>query len=124
LSRRTLALTMGEEIPRPRRTQIISVVADVNPRLAWDHVVANRTAIEALLDPLQRLEFPAAIAGHNADLLVVDELEAYARDFPNGARPTIEGAKAQIRLRAQTINDRFPEVERWVAQRGGRAHIH
>jgi len=88
--------------------------------MAWDFLRAHRSEIEPLLDPLQRLEFPATIAAANSDPTVVDELEAYAADFPEGARPTIEGAKAQIQLRAQTINDRFPAVERWIAERGRR----
>lgn len=120
LAQQMLALTLGEDIPRPLRTQVIATVSGEHPRMAWNFVRTNRTAIEALLDPLQRLEFPAGIAASNYEAAVADELEAYAADFPEGARPTIEGAKAQIRLRAQTINDRFPAVERWISERRSR----
>jgi aminopeptidase N len=118
LARRMLDLSLGEDVPRQIRTQVIATVAGEHPRLAWDFVRAHRAQIEGLLDPLQRLEFPAGIASANYEAAVADELEAYAADFPDGARPTIEGAKAQIRLRAQTINERFPAVERWIAERG------
>lgn len=117
LAQRMLDLTLGEDIPRQIRTQVIGVVAGEHPRLAWDFLRAHRSEIEALLDPLQRLEFPASIAGANYDLAVVDELEAYAAGFPDGARPTIEAARAQIRIRAATINERFPAVERWISER-------
>jgi aminopeptidase N len=120
LAQRMLDIALGEDIPRPLRTQVIATVAGEHPRLAWNFVRAHRTEIEGLLDPLQRLEFPAGIAASNYESAVADELEAYAADFPEGARPTIEGAKAQIRLRAQTINERFPAVERWIGERGRR----
>ncbi len=117
LARRTLQTTLGDEIPRQIRTQVIAVVAGAHPRLAWDFLVANRAAIENYLDPLQRLEFPAGIAGVSSDPAIVDELERYAANFPEGARPTVAAAQAQIRLRAQTIAERMPAVEAWVAQR-------
>lgn len=117
LGRRTLAFTLGDDIPRQIRTQIIGIVAGNHPRLAWDFLVANRSAVESLLDPLQRLEFPAGIASNSSDPAMVGELEAYARDFPEGARPSIAAASATIRLRAQTISERMPAVEAWIAAR-------
>src|SRR5690606_2342434 len=100
------------------RPQVIAVVAGEHPRLAWDFLVQNRAAIEAMLDPLQRLEFPTNIASASSDPAMVAELEAYARDFPEGARPTVNAAAAAIRLRAQTISERMPAVEQWIAARG------
>ncbi|HYD89075.1 MAG TPA: M1 family metallopeptidase [Vitreimonas sp.] len=117
LARRTLALTLGEEIPRQLRTQVIASVGGAHPRLAWDFLVQNRAAIEAMLDPLQRLEFPTALASLSSDPAMVAELEAYARDFPEGARPTVAAAAAAIRLRAETISERMPAVEAWIAAR-------
>jgi len=115
LAHRTLALTLGEEIPRQLRTQVIASVAGAHPRLAWEFLVQNRTAIEAMLDPLQRLEFPTGLASISSDPAMVAELEAYARDFPEGARPTVAAATAAIRLRAETISERMPAVEGWIA---------
>ncbi len=117
LARRTLQLTLGEDIPRQIRTQVVASVAAEHPRMSWDFLVANRTAIEALLDPLQRLEYPGAIASAGADPLVAAELEHYARDFPEGAMPSVASAAATIRLRAQTIAERMPAVEAWIAAR-------
>lgn len=117
LARRTLQMTLGDEIPRQLRTQVIGSVAGQHPRLAWDFLVQNRAAIEAMLDPLQRLEFPVGIASISSDPAMVAELEAYARDFPEGARPTVNAAAAAIRLRAQTVSERMPAVEQWIAAR-------
>jgi aminopeptidase N len=115
LARRTLQLTLGDEIPRQLRTQVLANVAGSHPRLAWDFLVANRAAFEALLDPLTRLEFPTGVASASSDPAMVAELEAYARDFPEGARPSVDAASASIRLRAQTIAERMPAVEAWIA---------
>ncbi|MDZ4690137.1 M1 family metallopeptidase [Terricaulis sp.] len=115
LARRTLQMTLGEEIPRQIRTQVIAIVSGSHPRLAWDFLVANRPAIEAMLDPLTRLEFPAGLASNSADPAMVAELEAYARNFPEGAGETVAAATASIRLRAQTASERMPAVEAWIA---------
>jgi aminopeptidase N len=125
LGRRTLQLTLGEDIPRQIRSQVLRTVAAEHPRLAWDFLVANRAAIEPLLDPLQRLEFPTQIAGASSDPAIAQELEVYARNFPEGARPTVAAAVGAIRLKAQTISERMPAVEAWIAARGGgRASAH
>jgi aminopeptidase N len=114
LARRTLEMTLRDDIPRQLRTQVIASVAASHPRLGWDFLVANRQSVEGLLDPLQRLEFPANIAAQSSDPAVATELEAYARDFPEGARPTIAAAAGQIRLKAETIRERMPDVEAWI----------
>ena len=115
LARRSLQLTLGDQLPRQIRTQVITSVAAEHPRLAWDFLVANRAAIESLLDPLQRLEFPTEIAAASAEPAVAAELDAYARAFPAGARPTVAAASAAIRLRAQTVAERMPAIEAWIA---------
>jgi aminopeptidase N len=116
LARRSLELTLGDAIPRSIRVQVIAGVAAEHPRMGWDFLVAHRAQIETMLDPLQRLEYPANIAALNSDPAVAGELETYARDFPEGAQRTVRAAVAQIRLRAQTIRERFPAAETWIAQ--------
>ena len=67
LAQRLLQMTLDDEIPRQIRPQVISVVASSHPRMAWDFLVANRPAVEAMLDPLQRLEYPTNIAALSGD---------------------------------------------------------
>jgi aminopeptidase N len=120
LARRTLQMTLGNDIPRQIRTQVIATVNGGHPRMGWDFLVANRAAIEPLLDPLQRLEFPTEIAAVSSDPAMAGELERYAANFPEGARSSVAAATAAIRLRAQTVSERMPAVEAWIAQhRGG-----
>ncbi|MGQ0531980.1 MAG: M1 family metallopeptidase [Caulobacteraceae bacterium] len=118
LAQRTLAMTLGDDIPRQLRTQVIAVVAGVHPRLAWDFLVGHRAEVEALLDPLQRLEFPTDLAALSSDPAMAAELDRYAANFPEGARPTVAAASAAIRLRAQTISERMPAVETWISRHG------
>ena len=116
LARRTLDLTRGDDVPRQIRTQLISVVAATHPQMAWDFLVANRAHFESMLDPLQQLEFPTQVAAASSDPATATALEDYARNFPAGARPTVTAATAQIRLRAQTVAERMPAVEAWIAR--------
>ena len=117
LARRTLQMVLGEDIPRQIRTQVLSVVGGGHNQLAWDFLVANRAAIEALLDPLQRLEYPPGLASGSSNPAMIAALEAYARDFPEGARPTVAAAISAIRIRAETVEQRMPAVEQWIAAR-------
>ena len=118
LARRTLQLVLGDEIPRQLRPTVLSDVAGVHPRLAWDFLVANRAAIEAFLDPLSRLEYPTTVADNSSDPEVADELVRYAADQPEGAQRTAGSIAASIRLRARTVTDAMPAVEQWIARRG------
>jgi aminopeptidase N len=116
LARRTLEITLTEEVPRQLRTQVLERVARVHPRMAWDFLVAHRSQYEALLDPLSRLEYPPGIADHSDDPAVATSLEQYAANFPAGAQPTVRSAAANIRLRANMIQTQMPAVEQWIAR--------
>jgi hypothetical protein len=114
LAQRTLQMVLTDQIPRQVRPQVLQNVAIAHPRLAWDFLVQNRQAIEGMLDPLQRLEFPTGVASQSSDPAVADALREYARDFPEGAQPTVNAAAGQIELKAQTIRERMPAVESWI----------
>ncbi len=114
LAQRTLTMTLGDDIPRQIRTTVIADVSSNHPRLGWDFLVASRAAIETLLDPLTRLDFPTNIAANSSDPAMVAELDRYAADFPEGARESVVAAQAQIRLNAETVRDRMSAVEAWI----------
>ncbi|MEZ6023895.1 MAG: M1 family metallopeptidase [Hyphomonadaceae bacterium] len=123
LAQRTLQFTLTEEIPRQIRPQVLSNVASAHPQLGWDFLVAHRADFEAMLDPLQRLEYPPGIAQQSSDPAMAEALERYASNFPEGAMPTVHAAAAAIRLRGQTVRERFPAAEAWIVaheRRSGR----
>ena len=84
--------------------------------MAWDFLVAHRAAIESLLEAGVRLEFPIEVARNSDDPAMTAELDRYTANFPAGARPQIDGAKASIQLRADLVRNRFPAAEAWIAQ--------
>ena len=114
LARRTLELTLGEDIPRQIRTQIIQGVAGSHPRVAWDFFIANRTAIEALLDPLQRLEYAASLAAQSSDPAIADAIIEYGRGNPSAQERT-EATASGIRQRSQLAERTMPAVDAWIA---------
>ncbi|QGZ94579.1 M1 family metallopeptidase [Terricaulis silvestris] len=118
LARRSLQMVLGDDITRQLRPTVLSDVAEVHPRLAWDFLVANRAAVEAFLDPLSRLEYPTTIADNSSDPAVADALIQYASNQPEGAQRTAAGIAASIRLKARTVRDAMPAVEQWIARRG------
>ena len=121
LAQQLLTMTLGNDIPRPLRPPVIRQVAANHSRMAWNFLVAHRAAIEAILEPGLRLQFPTEIAANSADPAMVAELDHYAANFPAGARPQVDGAKATIQLRAEAVRERFPAAETWIAQhRDGR----
>jgi aminopeptidase N len=107
-------MVLTDQIPRQLRPQVLRSVAGEHPRMAWDFLVAHRQQMDGMLDPLQRLEFPTTIASQSSDPAVAQELREYARDFPEGARPTVNAAVGSIELKAQTIRERLPAVESWI----------
>jgi aminopeptidase N len=116
LAQQTLAMTLGDAIPRPLRRSVIGQIAANHPRMAWDFLVAHRATVESWLEPAIRMSFPAEVASAGADPAMVGELDRYAANFPAGARQTLDSAKATIRLRADTVHNRFPTAETWIAQ--------
>ncbi len=116
LARRTLQLALGNDIPRQIRTQVVQMVSDSHPRMTWDFFLANRAALEAMLDPLQRLEYAASLAGQTSDPEVADQIIAYGRDMPS-ARETTEATAANIRARDEVVDYVMPPVDAWIAAR-------
>jgi len=117
LARRTLALTLGDEIPRQLRTGVVSMVAASHPRLGWDFYLANRATLDEMLDPLQRIQYAASIAGNSSDAAIADALVVYGRENPASAE-SAERTAASMRVRAQLADRTMPAVDAWIARHG------
>jgi aminopeptidase N len=87
--------------------------------MAYDFAIANRAKVEALLEPTQRASFFPQIATLSRDPATLDKLAAYAPTIPASSRGEVEKAAAAIRFRLGLIQDRVPEMERWLAANGG-----
>jgi aminopeptidase N len=121
LARRTLALSLGEELPPQLRPRVVRGVAanGQHPDLAWSFLVANFAAVTASLDSLERYRLPPSVAASAADAQRARELRELAeRRFPADARADVYRIAALIELRAKVRAERLPEVDRWLAEGG------
>jgi aminopeptidase N len=116
LADKALALALSDEPPNTVRPVIIKSVADVFPERAFDFALANRVAIEAMLEPNERYRFFADRASGARDLATAEKLAAYAEAYvPATARGDVTKAIASIRYRAKVIAERLPDIDRWIA---------
>jgi len=115
LAQRTLDLTLTNAIPQQLRATLIGSMAGDHNQQVWDFLVAHRSQIETWLEPPIRISFPIGVASSSHDPAMISALETYARNFPPSVRERVVGAEAAVRLRANTISQRFPEAERWIA---------
>jgi aminopeptidase N len=119
LAERTLKLALSGEPSPTEAPAIIAAVAASFPEMAYDFAIANRAKVEALLEPTQRASFFPQIATLSRDPATLDKLAAYAPTIPASSRGEVEKAAAAIRFRLGLIQDRVPEMERWLAANGG-----
>ena len=95
---------------------IIAQVAYVFPDRAFDFVLANRAAIEAMLEPNSRWGFFARMAERSRNVATAEKLAAFSEaHVPETARGNIVKAIAAIRYRAKVIGTRLPDIDRWIA---------
>jgi aminopeptidase N len=116
LAQRALELTLTDAAPKQLAPNLIRAVAAQHPDLAWRFYLANRAAVDARLDPLQRLEFAPSLASGADDAARIAELQAFAdRHIPAGSRTAVEQAVSQMRYNAEVRGRVRPEVDRWLA---------
>jgi aminopeptidase N len=116
LADKAMALGLSDEPPNTVRPVIIKSVADVFPERAFDFALANRVAIEAMLEPNERYRFFADRASGARDVATAEKLAAYAEAYvPATGRGDVTKAIASIRYRAKIIAERLPDIDRWIA---------
>jgi aminopeptidase N len=116
LAQRMLALTLTEAVPGQLAPGLIRSVAGQHPDLAWNFYMANRAAVDARLDPLQRLDFAAGLASAGGGLRRAEELQRFAEaNIPAGSRAASDQAISAIRYGTEVRARIRPEVDRWLA---------
>jgi aminopeptidase N len=115
--KQALALTLTNEIPTTSGPRMLYVAAQANPDLTWAFATAHRSFFESRLDSLQRYQLYAGVASPSADLVRVDQLQAFAEKYiPASARRDVLKAEDAIRMRARMRRDVVPQIDRWVAK--------
>jgi aminopeptidase N len=118
LARRSLELALTEEPGATNRAALISAVAAEHPDLAYDFAVANRAAVEPLVDAFARAAYIPSLAAGSADAAMVTKLEAFAAAHPDSAQTARQSISA-VRDRARVREQRLPDITRWLEARRG-----
>jgi aminopeptidase N len=123
LAKRTLALTLTDELPTTFVGSMISTVAwgGEQPELALDFVLKNFSALSAKQGPSFRDYFVANLMTVFSEASRVAELEQFAPvQATSGGRIVAERAKEAIMGAANFRAHTLPAVDDWIKQAGVR----
>lgn len=114
LARRALALALTDEPGATNSSAIVSAVAETHPELAYDFAIANRGAVEGLVDSSSRTRFFPGLASGSGNRATIAKLQDYATRYmtPESRRPA-DIAIAAIEDRARVRETRLPDITRW-----------
>ncbi len=96
---------------------IISAVAREHAMLAYDFVMANRDAVEALVDASGRAGYIAGIAANADDPAMIARLEEYRATLPEDQRRTVDRVMLQLRDRFDSEPRLRAQIGEWLAVR-------
>lgn len=97
--------------------RLFRALSGQHPKLVWDYYRANNARIDAMLDPLETLEFGPSIAAQSSDESTIGELEAFAKEkLPEGAATGVARASDRIKVRAAT-RSRLGDIDAWLSSR-------
>jgi aminopeptidase N len=117
LAKKTLALSLGDELPASRATRLVRdvAVAAEQPELAWEFAQAHHQELDAKLDALGRIRFASGVMRGFSDESRAAELEAYAqKNSPAGIGSDVRKAAEEIRFRADLKRRLIPEIKQWI----------
>jgi aminopeptidase N len=120
LAKRTLPLSLTDELPAPRATRIVANVSrsGEQPDLAWKFAQAQRKQFELKLGALGKIYFAPTVMRAFSDAKRATELEVFARkNLPSDAKSEIGKAAEEIRFKADLKARLLPEIARWIAAR-------
>lgn len=120
LAKKALDIVSSDEAPKQLRPRLIASVAGQHPELAWDYYQTHRDAIDALLDPLQQLDFASGMVSRSNDPAMADKLEAFvSANLPDSARASTRRVTDRIRFRAGVRADRLSGLDAWLEKHEG-----
>ena len=122
LAKRTLSLSLTDEMPASEATFLVySVATDgEQPKIAWDFAQTNREKLDAKLSAMAVVRFVPYVMRGFSDARRATELETYAQKYmPAGARSEVEKAAEEIRFNADLKARIVPEIRKWLSQKVG-----
>ncbi|HEY2614267.1 MAG TPA: M1 family metallopeptidase [Chthoniobacterales bacterium] len=118
LAKRTLPLSLTDELPASRAVRIVMNVSGVGeqPGVAWEFAQAQRKQLDPKLDALGKIRFAPAVMRGFSDGKWATELEAYAqKNLPAGAKSDVAKAAEEIRFKSDFKSRLLPEIGKWIA---------
>jgi aminopeptidase N len=119
LADKALALALTKEPSVTDVPEMISSVAKTFPEKAFDFALANRAAVDALVEPTSRTSFFTLLASGSTTPAMLPKLEAFGQTVPASARGEVTKAASTIRFRQEIVARRLPQVDRWLADNPG-----
>jgi len=118
LAKRTLPLSLTDEIPASQATFLVAWVATggEQPEIAWNFAQTNREKLDAKLSALGVVRFVPYLMRGFSDARRATELETYAQKYmPAGARSEVEKAAEEIRFNADLKARIVPEIRKYLS---------
>jgi aminopeptidase N len=118
LAKRTLPLSLTDELPASRATGLVTNVSSVGeqPGPAWEFAQAQRKELEPKLGAVGKIRFAPNVMRGFSEEKRATELEAYARkNLPSDAKSEIGKAAEEIRFKADLKARLLPEIAKWIA---------
>jgi aminopeptidase N len=119
LADRALALALTKEPPATDAPELISGVAENFPEKAFAFAIANRAAVDAMVEPTSRTSYFARLASGARTAAILPQLEAFGASVPPSSRGEITKAVSSINFRLEVIAKRLSDVDRWLAAHPG-----
>ncbi|HEY3694308.1 M1 family metallopeptidase [Phenylobacterium sp.] len=119
LAERALKLALSREPPATVTPALIRSVSRNHPDRAFDFALAHRAQVEASLEPVSRVSFLTELAAPSRRRAAARRIEAFAATLPASDRGEADKAASAIRFRAEVIEKRLPDIDRWLASNPG-----
>jgi aminopeptidase N len=120
LAKRTLPLSLTDELPASRAIFLIALVARAGeqPEIAWNFAQANREKLDPKLGAVLAVRFVPYLMRGFSDVQRANQLETYGQKYmPAGAKGEVEKAAEEIRFNADFKARIIPEIHKWLAQK-------
>jgi aminopeptidase N len=120
LAKQALALALTKEPGATLSAAMIGSVAGEFPDLAVDFALANREAVEALVDVSSKSEFIPGLGNGSSDPAMIAKLNGYAQAYlkPESRKP-VEQAVVAIETRLKSQPRIRTEVSAWLDAKKG-----
>jgi len=117
LVKRTLLLSLTDELPTSRAVFLVGKVARYSdhPELAWEFAAANMKALLAKTDALGANSYPPSLFVFFSEQSRADELKAYAKtNLPPTSAKEVAKAVDEVEFRAEFKKRLVEQLSSWV----------